>query len=199
MVRFAQHTRGRSASQLDEDVVAGPDAETLAMMALRDVEKILDLRSTWYGRMAARLDPSRHCQPWADRSPCRSATAYLYKGQALNVLEEYDDAADALQAGLNLDMQHPDLLSELKALNALRTSTRAAQPPATHHGAAPYGQSGSACDGRAVKRARGPSNAASKDEGGPDGDLPEDDFRCPLCVKLLFEPVTTPCGKDASM
>lgn len=47
MVRFAQHTRGRSASQLDEDVVAGPDAETLAMMALRDVTKILRLDRTW--------------------------------------------------------------------------------------------------------------------------------------------------------
>jgi hypothetical protein len=47
MVRFAHHTRGRSSSQLDDDVVAGPDAETLAMMALRDVKKILDLDSTW--------------------------------------------------------------------------------------------------------------------------------------------------------
>ncbi len=47
MVRFAHHTRGRSSSQLDEDVVAGPDAETLAMMALRDVKKILDLDSMW--------------------------------------------------------------------------------------------------------------------------------------------------------
>jgi hypothetical protein len=48
MVLFAHHTRDRSASQLDEDVVAGPDAETLAMMALRDAKKILLLDSTWY-------------------------------------------------------------------------------------------------------------------------------------------------------
>lgn len=54
MVRFARHTRGRSASQLDEDVVTGPDAETLAMMALRDVRKILDLDSTWYGNSSGR-------------------------------------------------------------------------------------------------------------------------------------------------
>lgn len=49
MVSFARHTRGRPASQVDEDVVAGPDAETLAMMALRDVKKILLLDSTWCG------------------------------------------------------------------------------------------------------------------------------------------------------
>eukprot|EP01043_Picozoa_sp_COSAG02_P056636 COSAG02_NODE_6743_length_3389_cov_1.334347_2_plen_93_part_00 len=56
---------------------------------------------------------------------------------------------------------------------------------------------------RALQRAtEGPSNvhgggsdSASLDDGGPDGDLPEDDFRCPLCVKLLFEPVTTRCGE----
>ena len=54
MVRFARYTRGRPASQLDEDVVAGPDAETLAMMALRDVKKILDLDSTWYGNPSGR-------------------------------------------------------------------------------------------------------------------------------------------------
>ena len=92
-------------------------------------------------------------------------------------------------------MQHSDLLAELKAVNALRTSARAAQLSATQAATVPQAKSTSPGDGRAVKRARGASESASQEGDGQDGSLPEDDFRCPLCVKLLFEPVTTPCGR----
>ena len=44
MVAFARHTKERPAS--DEELV-GPDAEMLANMALRDIEKILGMDAAW--------------------------------------------------------------------------------------------------------------------------------------------------------
>ena len=41
---FARHTKERPAS--DEELV-GPDAEMLANMALRDIEKILGMDAAW--------------------------------------------------------------------------------------------------------------------------------------------------------
>ena len=44
MVAFARHTKERPAS--DEELV-GPDAEMLANMALRDIEKIVGIDAAW--------------------------------------------------------------------------------------------------------------------------------------------------------
>ena len=48
---------------------------------------------------------------------------------------------------------------------------------------------------RPAKRPRAPS-AAEEKAAGPKIAISSEEFQCPLCCRLLFEPVTTSCGKS---
>jgi hypothetical protein len=37
----------------------------------------------------------------------------------------------------------------------------------------------------------------TKSSAADSATIPKEEFMCPLCQCLLFEPVTTPCGKPA--
>ena len=47
---------------------------------------------------------------------------------------------------------------------------------------------------RPAKRPRAPS--AEEKPAGPKIAISSEEFQCPLCCRLLFEPVTTSCGKS---
>ena len=199
-----------------------------------------------------------------------SGKAFLHKGRALIVLEEYEEAMRALETGLNFALQDPQLISEVSRLRGIMGNRsarvapgRAAEPdsrgaPAAkrraqddriamaaeeqaarqnttgerdtagvarmsgaeptereqravanyerHHqltqGTVTLTQVKESAEGvsgwasRSVDAA-GPAAApppVGSPAGGAPATLPEEEFTCPLCAKLLFEPVTTSCG-----
>ncbi|BDA43943.1 LON peptidase N-terminal domain and RING finger protein 3 [Coccomyxa sp. Obi] len=93
------------------------------------------------------------------------ATAYLQQGGALFLVERYEDAQAALVEGLSLE---PGNRSLQEAMAAVREALSNAASTSVAQ------SSGTTRSGRAVERC--------------------DDTDCVLCLKLLFEPVTTPCG-----
>ncbi len=199
-----------------------------------------------------------------------SGKAFLYKGRALIVLEEYEEAMRALETGLNFALQDPELISEVSRLRGIMGNRsarvapgRAAEPdsrgaPAAkrraqddripmaaeeqaarqnttgerdtagvarmsgaeptereqravanyerHHQLTPgtvtltqVKESAEGVSGWASRSvdAAGPAAApppVGSPAGGAPATLPEEEFTCPLCAKLLFEPVTTSCG-----
>ena len=199
-----------------------------------------------------------------------SGKAFLYKGRALIVLEEYEEAMRALETGLNFALQDPQLISEVSRLRGIMGNRsarvapgRAAEPdsrgaPAAkrqaqddriamaaeeqaarqnttgerdtagvarmsgaeptereqravanyerHHQLTPgtvtltqVKESAEGVSGWASRSvdAAGPAAApppVGSPAGGAPATLPEEEFTCPLCAKLLFEPVTTSCG-----
>lgn len=57
-----------------------------------------------------------------------SIDAYLYKARALSLVDNYDQAIDALHAGLNFDLTDGRLLQELRTLKA-KKGKRVRSPP----------------------------------------------------------------------
>ena len=169
-VEFALKTKVNSAIHASSRVVKGPDVQTLAELALRDAEKIIVLRP-------------------------ECAAAYLWKGRALCMLEDYLEAVETIQIGLNFNLNNSELLHELQQTQTIISKHE--------EGAILSDGAASLLASRAMKRPRSVDRRASQtaatakataEADRASNTLLEDEFRCPLCCKLLYEPVTTPCG-----
>jgi hypothetical protein len=98
------------------------------------------------------------------------------QGLALFLLERYPQAAETYQQGLALEPGNAGMQEGLDKVQAILKDTPAAAA------AAAAGAAGVERAGSPAKRQRLLDRDAA------------DDFECILCMKLLHEPVTTPCG-----
>ncbi|KAI7842161.1 hypothetical protein COHA_004184 [Chlorella ohadii] len=106
----------------------------------------------------------------------------LCRGRALSLLERYGEAEAAYTAGLSEQPTHEQLQARLQQLRAALADGQA-------------GGGGAAADGSGPA-AGGDSGSREQASGQERRRLEEltDDTDCTLCMRLFYEPVTTPCG-----
>ena len=199
-IKLAQLVSSRPVVVADQDRHSGPDSHTLATLALRDANKLL--------------------QNKPDTSDLAPRT-YLLRGRALYILEDYAAAQDSFYEGLTFDPVNSDLCCELEKIKELTDAaapeplpgvTAAAADPPPGGGAAPSAASpagaaaasaasagctaGSA--GAGATEAAAAAGADTKPASSPAKRkrlaVSSVDFECSLCTLLFFEPVTTSCG-----
>jgi hypothetical protein len=143
-VSIGQSLRKRSASESEQYAVFGQDPMHLAMMALKDIE-----RSSGCG------------------VPCTSNEMWLCRGEACEIIEDFNGAEQAYYDGLSEFPTDETLRESLERLRREQddspvTSGVSQQPKIT-----PRKLRLSSC---------------------------ELDLDCTICFKLLYEPTTLPCG-----
>ncbi|KAL2636396.1 hypothetical protein R1flu_007875 [Riccia fluitans] len=134
--KLSERLRKIPAELSEERAIFGLDPMSLVQLGLKDVEKLLKLRKEW-------------------------PKAYLRKGSALALLEQYEGARDAFLDGLQLDPTNKALQNALRNLNA---------------------ESGAQSELENTQKQKRVKLERS------------DELDCTLCLKLLYSPVTTPCG-----
>ena len=134
--------------------------------------------STSEARALFGLDPL-HLADLALRDAARAgalapdwATSAAARGAAYHQLERYADAEAAFLDALELDPGHAGAAAGLRAAVAAAGGSALARP---------FRRTGAAA-------AAGPALAPSP------ASAPLDDAECVICSRLLYEPVTTPCG-----
>ncbi|OAE28627.1 hypothetical protein AXG93_1335s1190 [Marchantia polymorpha subsp. ruderalis] len=135
--KLSERLRKIPAELSEERALFGLDPTSLVQLALKDGEKAIKLRKDW-------------------------PKAYLRKGTALVLLEQYEGARDAFLDGLQVDPRSTSLQKALRDLNR-------------EFG----GQLEEVENSRQQKRAKV---------------VRSDELDCTLCLKLLYSPITTPCG-----
>lgn len=135
--RLSQQLRKIPAETSEENALFGLDPMSLVQVALKDAEKLLKLRPKW-------------------------PKAFLRKGTALLLLEQYELAKDTFLDGLQLDPASKALQAALRDLSA------------------EFGEQLEQME--QTKRLKRSIVQRS------------DDLDCTICLKLLYNPITTPCG-----
>ncbi|KAM2076379.1 hypothetical protein ACFX1T_039132 [Malus domestica] len=130
-IRISKFLKRLLASASEYRARTGLDPTTLAELALKDAEKLIDLRSN-------------------------TEKAYILKAEALILLEKYEMARDVILSGLQVNPFSNYLQESFQNLERIQSNFTGMR---SH---------------RKAERS--------------------DDFDCTLCLKLLYKPVTTPCG-----
>eukprot|EP01049_Picozoa_sp_SAG25_P007811 SAG25_NODE_659_length_6098_cov_41.853476_4_plen_452_part_00 len=180
LVQLARLQVSRPSSESDHDRRLGPDSQTLASLACRDLSRAIDVGSL----PAAQL-----------------ADVYHLKGDAQIALEEYPAAVEAIMCGLGYDPLHAGLLASLKRCRQFDRSDGCCSAEAncsTEADEATGTKTAAVHEGRqAAVNAQGSDRASTNQgavEGGSGPGGSRDDLQCGICRKLLYDPVTTPSG-----
>ncbi|PNW70368.1 hypothetical protein CHLRE_17g716850v5 [Chlamydomonas reinhardtii] len=182
--------RSRPARRSECAALFDLDPTSLAQMALKDADRAVALRPDW-------------------------AKAYSRQGAALFLLERYLQSRDAYLEGLALEPTSTHLQEGLREVQGVLlgdgdgdgTAAASASPlgtspaaaaaapsPAAAAAAAASAAVAAAGGGAAATAAAAASAKRQRSLGAGAGRSELEDWDCCLCAKLLFEPVTTPCG-----
>lgn len=175
---LSQKLRKIPAAQSERQALFGLDPLSLLSLALKDAEKLLQLQPEW-------------------------AKAHFRKAQTLFLLEKYDEAHEAYLNGLHGHPSNVLLQKGLKEVLLVKEEMEKLfkkkqtdevdedeeeeeeEKKEREEGEGKVGEDGGKIAGEEQRRRRTRKRICLERS---------DEFDCSLCLKLLFSPITTPCG-----